>query len=88
MSRFVRGGGCYKPLVDAGEHICECLRDGDKVSAKFNGAVRERIVRCRDCDGFLRDATLRDEYPHFCAVHGIDLRDGDGFCAWPRPKEA
>lgn len=43
--------------------------------------VREEIVRCRDCQGFVSNATT-DEYPHFCTKLGIDLKDGNGFCAW------
>lgn len=41
------------------------------------------IVRCRDCVWFRRNATPHDTVrPHFCAELGIDLVDGDGFCAW------
>ena len=41
------------------------------------------VTRCRDCKTFKRNATPHDpEYPHFCVKHGIDLKDGDGFCSW------
>ena len=39
----------YAPLESAGEYVCECLRDGDRVFPKWGNEVCERIVRCRDC---------------------------------------
>ena len=92
MSGFVRGGGCYAPLVDAGEHICECWRDGDKVSAKFRGAVRERIVRCRDCEhfeehygGWMGDATVCWAWED--GMEQPAWTDPDGFCHKGTPRE-
>lgn len=47
--------------------------------------TRERIVRCKDCAYFFRDATLHDdECPHFCSKHGTDMDDDMGFCSWAR----
>lgn len=43
----------------------------------------EEVVRCRDCKAFLEGATPNDvEQPHFCTLHGTDLAEPDGFCAW------
>lgn len=49
---------------------------------------RERIVRCKDCHYFFRDATPHDEdCPHFCSKHGIDMAEDDGFCSWARRRD-
>ena len=51
--------------------------------------VREEVVRCKDCATFIRDATPHDDdRPHFCSELGLDLADGDGFCAWGRRTDA
>lgn len=50
--------------------------------------TRERIVRCKDCYYFRRDMALYDaDCPHFCAEHGIDMAEDDGFCSWAREAE-
>lgn len=47
----------------------------------------ETLVRCRDCEGFNKNATPHDDtMPHFCSLLGIDLKDGDGFCKWARKR--
>lgn len=54
----------------------------ERVRAHVN-SLREEIVRCRDCKAFLEGATPNDvEQPHFCTLHGTDLAEPDGFCAW------
>lgn len=41
------------------------------------------LVRCEDCKSFKESETPHDdERPHFCTLHGIDLADDTGFCAW------
>ena len=88
MSGFVRGGGRYAPLVDAGEHICECLRDGDKVHARFFGAVREGIVRCCDCHEFRVDNSDHDyRSGWWCDRWDTDRVEPNGFCAWGKERE-
>ena len=48
--------------------------------------TREHIVRCKNCNCFLRDASPYeiDDCPHFCSKHGIDMAEDDGFCSWGR----
>ena len=73
------------------EYIVSCPQptNEDLLANHATGlSVMEKIVRCKACKSFIRDATPEDtEYPHFCTGLGIDLKDGSGFCAWGRePK--
>lgn len=72
------------------EYVCELPVEGmvSFMSGSELIPVLEHVVRCRDCKSFREDATPHDhERPHFCGLHGIDLSDGDGFCAWGVPRE-
>ena len=79
-----RGG--YAPLENAGEFVCECLRDGDRVFPKWGNEVRERVVRCRDCVN-----RASDPLGEYCTL--FDFEDVNnqmmlnGFCAWGVRKE-
>lgn len=45
--------------------------------------IREQIVRCKDCQAFIENATkYDDECPHFCTFHGSDAVSPLGFCSW------
>lgn len=67
----------YAPLESAGEYVCECLRDGDRVFPKWGNEVRERVVRCRDCRYYEPNT-----YSHFtCELLAFHVQS-DGFCAW------
>ena len=72
----------YAPLESAGEYVCECLRDGDRVFPKWGNEVCERIVRCRDCKYYEPNT-----YSHFtCELLTFHVQP-DGFCAWGCPKQ-
>ena len=61
------------------------VRDGMLVQVDDPPKVADMVavVRCKDCATFIRDATPHDDdRPHFCSELGVDLADGDGFCAW------
>ena len=45
--------------------------------------VRERIVRCRDCDRYTEDEA---EYYHYCGSW-CERVEPDGFCAWGVRRE-
>lgn len=48
----------------------------------------EPIIRCVNCKAFLQNETPNDyEHPHFCTLHGSDLAEPDGFCAWGEVEE-
>lgn len=53
--------------------------------SKLSEAVREEIVRCRDCRYFMRGnlCSRQDEWNEF---HWLDV-EPDGFCAWAERKE-
>lgn len=75
MSRVEEFVGCR--VIEFADH------DDNRNHLYSQWLTKESIVRCRDCSWFHEDATLEDqEYPHFCHQHGIDLMDGNGFCAW------
>lgn len=80
--------GNYAPLESAGEYVCECLRDGERVSPKWGErAVHERVVRCRDCRWFGED-TSDHEYRSgwWCSRLDFDTVE-DGFCHLGDPRE-
>lgn len=52
----------YAPLESAGEYVCECLRDGDRVFPKWHGELGERIVRCVDCAHWQNSLCWRQAY--------------------------
>lgn len=78
----------YAPLESAGEYVCECLQDGDRVFPKWGNEVCERVVRCRDCRWFGED-TSDHEYRSgwWCKRWDTDMVKPDGFCAWGERKE-
>ena len=79
-----RGG--YAPLEVAGEYVCECLRDGDRVFPKWGNEVCERIVRCRDC--IHRASDLFGEYCTLFDFEGVNSQKMlNGFCAWGELRE-
>ena len=82
-----RPGGSYAPLESAGEFVCECLRDGGRVSPKWGGrAVHERIVRCRDCRWFGEDTSDHEHRSGWwCDRLGFDTVE-DGFCHLGDPR--
>ena len=52
-------------------------------------AERPEVIRCKNCFWFNENAMPNDEdYPHFCHKLGIDLKDGNGFCAWSHKEGA
>ena len=76
----------YAPLESAGEYVCECLRDGDRVFPKWGNEVCERVVRCRDCAHYHEDVNGCDEFGdesrgEYAAV------GPNGFCAWGELRE-
>jgi len=72
----------YAPLESAGEYVCECLRDGDRVFPKWGNEVCERIVRCRDCK-FCMSYWGAD----YCDFFSHVTNDPDGFCSWGCRKQ-
>lgn len=77
-----RGG--YAPLEVAGEYVCECLRDGDRVFPKWGNEVCERVVRCRDCYWCAESAAWAGALECDYINRGVDP---DGFCAWGELRE-
>lgn len=85
----------YAPLESAGEYVCECLRDGDRVFPKWGNEVRERVVRCRDCqnateceDGTLDcNGALVQTWDYWNDEPLRNPVPPDGFCAWGVRKE-
>lgn len=80
----------YAPLESAGEYVCECLRDGDRVFPRWHGEVGERIVRCRDCACATVGTTFDGGHALVCRRfqsfnHGTDP---NGFCAWGERRES
>lgn len=68
------------------EHIYESEVLGGDITACIG--PREEIVRCRDCKGIRANATpYNRERPHWCVTLGIDLADGNGFCAWAKRRK-
>ena len=49
----------------------------------LTGRPKEKVVRCRDCASW---RISRGDGHAFCEQTGQRC-DGDGFCAWARPKE-
>lgn len=79
MSTFIITSEQLERLIDGIEH--DTQRKIDRVVAL--GTNLPEVVRCRDCAAFLENATPNDrEYPHFCTLHGTDLAEPDGYCAW------
>lgn len=75
-----RGG--YAPLENAGEFVCDCLRDGDRVSPRWGKSVHEQVVRCRDCEHYKSNT-----YSHFtCELLMFHAQPND-FCSWGEAKE-
>jgi len=72
----------YAPLESAGEYVCECLRDGDRVFPEWGNEVCERIVRCRDCK-FCMSYWGAD----YCDFFSHVTNDPDGFCSWGCRKQ-
>lgn len=82
---LTRGG--YAPLENAGEYVCDCLRDGDRVSPRWGKeSVHEQVVRCRDC---VHRAS--DSLGEYCTLFDFEDVNSqkmlDGFCAWGVRKE-
>lgn len=74
-----RDGG-YAPLESAGEYVCECLQDGDRVFPKWGErAVHERVVRCRDCCYCTDSPAWPGAFECDYINRGVEP---DGFCAW------
>lgn len=68
--------------------MSECIMDTSNMEWVKERGRRVEIVRCQDCSWFHENATLEDrDYPHFCHQHGIDLKDGDGFCKWGERRD-
>ena len=85
MSMSLTRGG-YAPLENAGEFVCDCLRDGKRVSPRWGKSVHEQVVRCRDCK---HGRSPQQGFPwmcirNCCAHFPIEP---DGFCAWGVRKE-
>lgn len=48
----------------------------------------KRLVRCRDCEYYERDANPIDPgWPMICERTGDDMVPPDGFCAWGERRE-
>ena len=67
------------------EHVCKLAFKGS--FKEYLRAIGDPVVRCRDCTQFMRDFFTDEGRPHFCAEHGVDLPDGEGFCAWAARTE-
>lgn len=78
ISISTRPGGSYAPLPTE-EHVCDCTVDGERVRC-FGGEVRERVVRCRDCEHMLLG---------WCDLLEFKAPDMEehGFCAWGLAKD-
>ena len=78
-----RGG--YAPLEYAGEYVCDCLRDGDRIASKYGAKPKERIVRCKDCRWFEESTVWPGAFE--CAnLLGASAEPLD-FCSWGERKE-
>lgn len=70
-------------LQEAGEHICRCLRDGDRVTPYFGQEAGEKIVRCRDCEHYKPNT-----YSHFtCELLTFHVQPNN-FCSWGERRDA
>lgn len=87
MSMSLTRGG-YAPLENAGEYVCDCLRDGDRVSPRWGKSVHEQVVRCRDCAMYEEVSTCGKDFS-VCKRfdESYHITEPDGFCAWGIEKE-
>lgn len=78
----------YAPLESAGEYVCECLRDGDRVSPRWGKSVHERVVRCADCAKGYEFSTYGSCYLVCKRLDGYHhIVERNGFCAWGELRE-
>lgn len=77
-----RGG--YAPLEYAGEYVCDCLRDGDRIASKYGAKPKERVVRCRDCYWCAESMAWAGAFECDYINRGVDP---NGFCAWGELRE-
>lgn len=56
---------------------------GEHPNIEDKGALREKIVRCRDCKWFLVD----ERYDNACRWFCRSLKDDNGFCSFGERKE-
>ena len=54
---------------------------------RYPTAIRERIVRCRDCE-HAHPCPIANSEKLMCAFHDEMLVTPDGFCAWGEERES
>lgn len=87
MSMSLTRGG-YALLEYAGEYVCDCLRDGDRVSPRWGKSVHEQVVRCRDCAMYEDVSTCVKDFS-VCKRfdESYHITEPDGFCAWGERRD-
>lgn len=81
-------------MSDEREYVMAFTMQADgRIALEFNtlgkSAVREEVVRCRDCKRFSLDNSDHDyRSGWWCHRWNTDMVKPDGFCAWGKGRDA